>query len=248
MAKNRIHRIPLDELEEQAHNLTDGEIDYEPQVDDLPPEVSQRVDAPPLGDSVSALSMAIKKLKGQLAQLVGVNEALESELVHARRRAIDLSKERDGLKKTITDMQAESVSMDDLRAEIEQLHRERDTLTDKVQDLGQALATSEQRVKEVGQLLDRFRAERNDASEEAVCLDAQFSRAMMVIEELRGELTAGKRREIDLEEKAHLLEEKLEATASQRDSFRVELVESRNALEEIRKSILAAGQESQLRS
>lgn len=212
--------------------------------DDVSSELTGLADGPPLPETVSGLATVVGELKEQLKDLVKVNEALEMDLEHTRKRAIEGNNERYRLIQRIQEMEEEADSMEDLKAEVRQLSRERDTLADKVQDLGQALAMSEQRVKETGGLLDRFRAERDDASAEASCLNSQFSRAMKVIDEIRNEQAAGQEREEYLKERILVLEAQLDETVSQRDSFKSELTASRNALEEVRQSILAASKES----
>ncbi len=200
--------------------------------------------APPLTKSVGDLSVVVGELKAHLERHLGVNEALELDLQSARRQVMHTTEDRQRLIERIARMEEEIASIHDMRSEIEQIDRERNALAVKVHDLGQALAVSEQRVNEIGQLLDRFRAERDTANEEVACLDSQLSRAIKVVEELRNELAARNVREEEFESRNMLLEEQLEESVSQRDSYRSELVESLGALEEVRMSILAASEES----
>jgi len=199
---------PVDE--ERKEELTD---DY-PEAET--PKEAEPDDAPALTQDLYELSLEVGELDTQLRQIIRVNRALEEDLARSRKRVKYLTGERERLIMEIEDMQHEARSVEDMQAEVEQLHLERSTLAGKAQNLSRALAKSEERVLEVVQLLDKFRAERDGASQEAVCLDAQFSRAMKVIGELRIE----------------------------RDSLRCELAESRRALEEIRESILDASRES----
>jgi chromosome segregation ATPase len=97
-----------------------------------------------------------------------------------------------------------------LESEIEQLHGERTVLMEKTREMSQALGVSELRVQEIGGLLDKLRAERNDMGEEAACLSSQFARAMRAIEELREALAAREQREEELEERIQSLEGQLE--------------------------------------
>ena len=107
------------------------------------------------------------------------------------------------------------------------------------------MVTSEQRVRETSGVLDRLRAERNDANHEAMCLNSQFSRAMKVIDELRIKQCTDKRREDDLKKCIETLKQQVDTAVTQRDAFKQELSASRTALEEVRESILAASVESQ---
>jgi uncharacterized coiled-coil DUF342 family protein len=197
--------------EEQAEELSN---DY-PEVE--APGETEPEDAPHLTQNLYELSVEVGELDTQLRQIIRVNRALEEDLARSRKRVKYLTGERERLVMEIEDMQHEARSVEDMQAEVEQLHRERNTLAGKSQNLSRALAKSEERVLEIVQLLDKFRAERDGASQEAVCLDAQFSRAMKVIGELRTE----------------------------RDSLKSDLAESRRALEEIRESILDASREQQ---
>ncbi len=233
------------ENEEAWNAATEGYLSDSNDDDDVSSELQEIAAGPPLPETVNGLAMVVGELKEQLTDLVRVNEALETDLEHAGESMAEGDRERYLLIQKIHEIEDRSVSVDDLRAEIKQLSRERDTLVDKVQDLSQVLTTSEQRVKETGGLLDRFRTERNDASQEADCLNSQFSRAMKVIDELRSEKTMSLGREEDLKGRIEVLEKRIGKTVSQRDSFKSELTASRNALEEVRRSILAASKESQ---
>lgn len=179
------------------------------------PQEIEPENTPPLTQDLYDLSQEVGELDTQLRQIIRVNRALEEDLARSRERVKYLTGERERLIMEIEDLQHEARSVEDMQAEVVQLHQERNILAGKTQNLSRALARSEERVLETVQLLDKFRAERDGASQEAVCLDAQFSRAMKVIEELR----------------------------SERDSLKSELAESRRALEEIRESILDASRE-----
>lgn len=153
------------------------------------------------------------------------------------------AEDRERLLERIEGMAEEISLLQDVRAEVGQVNRERNALAVKVNDLGQALTVSEQRVNEIGELLDKFLAERNCANEEVACLDSQLSRAIKVIAELRRELAERMEHEGEFESGYKLLHEQLEEAVVQRDSYRSELVESLEALEDVRQSILAVSGE-----
>lgn len=197
----------------------------------------------PLSESVSGLGQVLGELKEQLTQMVRVNQALEKDLEETREELEASNRERTRLKDAIEEMEEEFQVVDDLRSEVKQLTIERDTLSDRLHDISEMLAKSEKRVLETSALLDRFRTERNDASAEAACLDSQFSRAMKVVEELRTSLSEGTQREEEQQSMIRALKEQLERAMSDRDTFKAELLDSRNTLEEVRQSILAVGQE-----
>jgi chromosome segregation ATPase len=172
-----------------------------------------------LARDIGELSQAVGTLDAQLRRIIRINRALEADLALSRKRVKHLTGERERLIMAIGRKEEEALMAEDLRTEVEQLHWQRKSLATRVHSLSRALATSEQRVLEIVRVLDRFRVERDGASQEAMCLDAQFTRAMKVIEKLRTELGAA---------------------VNQRASLQVELAESRRALEQIRKSILDA--------
>ena len=211
---------------------------------DLSSKSNLQLDGLPLSDSVVGLSDAVKELKNQLMHIMGVNEVLESDLVNARKVGKEQLGERENYINKIDHLEQEVVSMGDLRLELAQIKRDRDRMAEKAQDLGEVLTSSELRVQELGQLLDKFWAERNDAHGEAKCLDTQFSRAMKVIEGLRTELNSSQYKEKEIESRIEPLKEQLKAAILQRDTFKTELIESRNTLEEIRQSILDASRET----
>jgi chromosome segregation ATPase len=201
-------------------------------------------DSLPLADVVRRLSRLVGDLKDQLKDLVKINEALESDLEQTRSQVTKGAEEREILLIRLQEAQDESAAMEDLKSETGQLARERDTLAGKVRDLGWMLATSEQRVEETSELLDKFRTERNDACKEAECLNSQFSRAMKVIGELKSSLADNQETELKQKERIDFLDKKLVAAVKQRDACKQELTKSRDALEEVRQSIIAASRES----
>ena len=135
------------------------------------------------------------------------------DLADARRQVAELNEERESLIRRIEEMEAGAVSMGELRMEVKQLHRERDAMAAKVHDLARALASSEHGVHEMMRLVDRLRVERDDASEEAACLNAQFSEAMEKNEELQSKLDAYREQKEELEVRVKLMQEQLYATA-----------------------------------
>lgn len=241
MAREQLENIVHDDARwetpfhpgEDNPNLPDGLADDSQSLESMPP----------LADSLSGLAEVVGELKEQLKQSIRVNEVLEADLGEANQRLANAAEDREMLEQKIREMEEENSTLIDLRAEIDQLALERDTLANKVHDLGLILTTSEKRVQETSEILDRFRAERNDAIEEAVCLDSQFSRAMKVIEELRSNLAQGERREAELEQRIKRLEHHLSTSVAERDTYREELAESLQTLEEVRQSILAANRE-----
>jgi len=208
--------------------------------EDRLPELQQCEDVRPLAEGVGAVSLAVEALKARLEKSSHLNEALQSDLKESHERAGILTEERDRLTSRIVRMEEEASCVDDVQKELAQLRRERDALSRKVHDLVQTLAASEQRVQELGRLVDTIRAERNSATEEAAALETQFSRAMRIVAELKGQLTVQQTRAREQQQQIQLLHERLEATAGQRDSLQDELRESHDTLEQIRESFLAA--------
>ncbi len=210
--------------------------------------VGERESGEPISDespleSMPALSPVVDGLKGQLMELIRGNERLDQELRHARRAVVDGKQERKELVARMERLEQETVSRDLLESEIDRIRGERDTLAGRVMDLEESLSSSEQRVGEVGQIVDHLRAERDDMHEEAACLDAQFSRAMEVVTELRGALNNHQQRELQFEARIVVLEEHLQGVVGDRDSFELELNESRSTLENVRQSLVSVSRE-----
>jgi chromosome segregation ATPase len=240
----RTEEIASWEMQEESLELRAQGKAKESNVGDLPDLQEEDMGMPPLPETVNGLASVLVELKGQLMQHIKANEALELDNENARKHGIEAARERDNLLRKMREMDGKTISAEDLMAEISQLRLERDSLTGKVHDLSQRLSTSDQRVKETADLLDHFRSERNDASVEAACLDSQFSRAMKVIEELRGEIQKGSESERKLQGEISVLNKQLKKTERERNNFKSELLESRNALEDVRQSILTASKES----
>jgi chromosome segregation ATPase len=195
------------------------------------------------GSIPANLPGVVGELKARLMQLIETNETLEVDLGQAREQLKRYALDRKGLLARLERATHAASANGDLEAELEQLHGERELLLGKMQDMSNALGLSEQRVAEIGQLLDKLRAERNDMGEEAACLSSQFARAMRAIEELRTALAAREEREEALMVRIQSLEEELEQVIGERDSYENELYESRNALDNVRKSLLAVSGE-----
>jgi chromosome segregation ATPase len=193
-----------------------------------------------LNKTIYELSKVIGELKEQLTQHIKLNEALEEDLGRAEARIRDGEREKESLVKRLRVLSEERRSFEDHRGDLDQITRERDMMAEKVYELGKMLAVSEQRVLETGKLIDRFRSERNDASTEVTCLDSQFTRAMKVIEELKHELSATKDRNEELASRLEFVERQKQMITSERDVLKIEIGETRNALEEIRQGILDA--------
>ena len=132
-----------------------------------------------------------------------------------------------------------------MRAECAGLREQRDALASRVKEIGNALNESARGAQQLGRLLQQYGAERDQASEKAVGLESQFERAVRVIEELRREVSAGRKRQQQLESGARELQARIDELVPQRDALRHELTEARAAMEYIRQSILAAGRGSQ---
>lgn len=203
--------------------------------------------APPLTNSVSDLSQVVGELTSQVVHLIKVNQALEADIAAIENSKADDDEQCKKLSDKLKRMEEDSSSLQDMRSELEQLRRERNALTGRVNDLDQALTASEQRLVELGRLLDKFRAERNDANAEAACVDSQLARAIKVIEEQRYDLAARQHTIDDQESQIELMQKQLKRAVNQRNNFQIELKESQSALEEVHRSIIEAGEEAKTR-
>ncbi|MBW2276433.1 MAG: hypothetical protein JRF63_03010 [Deltaproteobacteria bacterium] len=194
-------------------------------------------------DEQHGLSLVVRGLKQQLRQLIQNNQGLEDALTRARRQVAEERRQREAIASRNEQLELSHTDQDNLETEVARLRRERDSLAGQVIDLEQDLASSRERVDEVGELLDRFSMERDDASEEAACLDSQFARAIAVIGELRAALAASQKREDSLSTRLRRVEHQMDQITDERDSFELDLHESRSSLESVRQSLLAVSGE-----
>ena len=148
-------------------------------------------DSAPLTSEIRRLSVAIDDLKRRYGKLANFNEELQAEIGSAKMRNADRARVRKDLENELEYARGEFDSAEDLKAEIERLNIDKDSMEQKVRDLTEALASSEHRVNEFMQLVERYRTELDDASEEAACINEQFSRAMEVIRILRSKIDSG---------------------------------------------------------
>jgi chromosome segregation ATPase len=191
-----------------------------------------------LWQDVCGLSRACKEIESQLRQQLRVNQTLEADLALALRRIAEMT-DQDKTSKFSRKGQ-QGLDAQDGKLELDHFWRERQVLAGKVDELGQALNASEQRMFETAKLLDRLRTERDGASVEVVRLEEQFSRAMKVISGLKGKLETQQTCEEEFDGRAARLQELLDAALDRHKSCQAELAETRRALWEIRRSILAS--------
>lgn len=207
--------------------------------------IEQPSELPRLSDTIGELSGAFGELRALLGRSQQFNTALESDLRAVRRQAAEEKREREKLLRRIERYQQQEQAGEETRAELEQVRGQRDALACRVKELGNALSESARGAQELGRLLQQCEAERDQASENALGFQSQFDRAVKVIEQLRREASAGRKREQQLESGARELQARVDELASQRDTLRNELSEARSAMEYIRQSILAAGRDPQ---
>lgn len=195
-----------------------------------------------LARGVTAVAAGVEVLKERLDRLHELNCALQADLARAQQQQATVVSERDRLYEEVAGLEQELATRNDAEGEVARLRRERDALAEKIQELVTSLGASNQRIHQLGELVDRFRLERDGASGEAGTVEAQFGRAVRVIGQLRHELADESARNEEHQDGQRVLQRRLETALAEQDRLRLELAESHRALEEIRDSFLAASQ------
>jgi len=193
-----------------------------------------------LHDTVGTLSRMIKDLEKQLERMLSVNEALEKDLDSERKRTAQMERERNQLRDELERTRQELTTLDDLRSEIGHLGHERSRMAATVEELGRQLADTDQEYRKAEQLISRLSAERDNSIEELQSLEAQFDRAMEMVADLRIRLASLAEERDALVSRTKAVETQLRMTEEQRDILKVEVDESRKALEEIRRQVADA--------
>jgi chromosome segregation ATPase len=103
--------------------------------------------------------------------------------------------------------------------------------------MGRQLSEVTQENIKLERLLERMRVERDDAAEEAQSVEAQFDRAMEIAGELKTGMVALAEERDDLKARLKASESQLRLTEEHRDALKLEVEESRRALDEIRHEV-----------
>ena len=206
-------------------------------------------EAPPpargLKDTVTGVAQMLHDLEAQLVRVMAVNETLEKEVEQVRGAAQAAAKERDELQARLQRLQEEESVADDVRREVQHLQRERRLLAERLEQAEARRGELEDKLRHQAQREQRLGAERDDAVEEARCLETQFSRALAAVAELRARLEEATRQRDQLTARLRVLEGDLGVASESNETLRLELEESKKAIEEIRRSILEVGAHSQ---
>jgi chromosome segregation ATPase len=205
--------------------------------------------APPAGralkETVTGVAQMLHDLEAQLVKVMSINEALEKELGEAREAMRAAEKQRDGLQAHLDRLEQEGATVDDVRAEVLHLQRERREMAERLDAVQNEKLRAETEHGKALRELERVAAERDDALEEARCLEAQFGRAMQAVGELRGKVEDLTQQRDTLATRIRTLEGELGVATESGEALRLELEESKKAIEEIRRSILEVGAHSQ---
>ncbi|MBI5478440.1 MAG: hypothetical protein HY906_06260 [Deltaproteobacteria bacterium] len=198
-----------------------------------------------LKDTVTGVAQMLHDLEAQLVRVMSVNEELEKALEQARAAAVAAAQERDELQARLLRLQEEESVADDIRREVQHLQQERRLMAERLEQGDARRAELEDQLRRQEQHERRLAAERDDAVEEARCLETQFGRAMAAVGELRTRLEDAALQRDQLAARVRGLEGDLGVSTETSEALRLELEESKKAIEEIRRSILEVGAYSQ---
>ena len=142
-----------------------------------------------LTEAVQTLSQMTDDLERQVENLLESNLALKSDLEKEKEINFDIARERDDLKGLVAQGERETTKINRLQAEVTHLLTERSRQDAMVEECGRQLADSTQQIVGLERLIERTRAERDDAFEEIQSVEEQFERAMIAAEDLKARLT-----------------------------------------------------------
>jgi len=198
-----------------------------------------------LKDMVGGVAQMLRDLEAQLARVMTINETLEKELQESRNAGRALAKERDDLAARLVRTEAEGGTIDDVRGEVLALQRERRQLVERLDAAEEQGRKAAAQLHGVDQKTERLVIERDEALEEVRCLEAQFGRAAEALLDLRKKNEDFAAQREQLAGRIRTLEGELGGATERGEELRAELEESRNAIEELRRSILEFGAHSQ---
>jgi chromosome segregation ATPase len=191
-------------------------------------------------DTVQTLSRMIKDLENQLERMLSANESMEKDLVDEQKRRTGLERTIEDLEGRILEQENEGAQAADLQTEINHLGNERTRLAETIEALGRQLADTEQENRKLVGQTDRLRAERGDALEELESVETQFNQAMEMVADLRTRLAVFGEERDALKGRLKVVEEQANQLEGERDALLAEVDESKQALEEIRRSLVDA--------
>jgi chromosome segregation ATPase len=191
-------------------------------------------------ETVQTLSRMIKDLEDQLERMLAINDAIEKDLSKEQQRRVELERTVEELEKKMVEKEQESANLEDLQTEVSHLTNERARLAATIEELGRQLSATEQENRKLARQAERQRVEREDAQEELESVEAQFNRAMEMVTDLRTRLAVFGEERDALKGRLRLAEEKVAQLETERDSLLTEVDESKQALEEIRRSLVDA--------
>ncbi|HEY3357054.1 MAG TPA: hypothetical protein VGQ83_27640 [Polyangia bacterium] len=198
-----------------------------------------------LKDTVTGVAQMLHDLEAQLVKVMSVNEALETELGAAREAARGAERQRGELADRLARLEQEGATVDDVRAEVLHLQRERRDMAERLDQAEDRRLKLESELRQRERDAERVAAERDDAVEEARCIEAQLGRAMQAVGELRGRVEDLTQQRDQLAGRIRVLEGELGVATESGEALRLELEESKRAIEDIRRSILEVGAHSQ---
>jgi chromosome segregation ATPase len=191
-------------------------------------------------ETVQTLSLMIKDLEDQLERMLAINDAIEKDLSKEQQRRMELERTIDSLEREIAAKEHEVAQLDDLKTEVSHLTGERSRLAVTIEELGKQLTATEQDNRKLARQTEQLRVEREDVVEELESVEAQFSRAMELVTDLRARLAVSTEERDASRDRLQLADEKVAQLATERDSLLAEVDDSKQALEEIRRSLVDA--------
>lgn len=191
-------------------------------------------------ETVQTLSRMIKDLEDQLERMLAINDAIEKDLSKEQQRRVELERTLADFEKKMLEKEQEAATLEDMQTEVSHLTTERSRLAATIEELGRQLSATEQENQKLARQVERQRVEREDALEELDSVEAQFNRAMEMVTDLRTRLTVFGEERDALKGRLRLAEERVGQLEAERDSLLTEVDESKQALEEIRRSLVDA--------
>jgi len=197
--------------------------------------------------TVQALAGMIRELETQLDRMFAINGSLERELDAERARRRELERRGDDLGEQLRRSEEAALEREGLAADNGELRQERSRLARMVDELRRQVADAEAERRDHAATVDRLRAGRDDALEELRLVEEQFARAMELVADLKARLAVVNEEQEALRGRLTLAEARVGEAEAERDLLLTEVEESRNALEEIRRSLVDACVASQSR-
>ncbi|RLB48387.1 MAG: hypothetical protein DRJ42_23360 [Deltaproteobacteria bacterium] len=199
-----------------------------------------------LTNELHRLTSMIRELEEQLDRVIETNGELRREVQTERETRQDAQVTVNDLRDRLERSEREAAANESLAAEVGQLNQERTQAAELIRGLREKLEAAEDDVNHQTKLVSRYRVGHENAIEEVRSVEVQFERAMEMVAEAAAKVVMVQEERDAVTGRLRMIEEQLRASHQEQDDLLREVDDSRAALDDIRRSLSSAIDETGL--